>query len=382
MNIRNYMLIAVLLSTGCLSCSGENGGNENQGAGQPGTEQTTTQQHRLANPNATAETQRLYNALWSQFGKKAISGTVASVDWNTREADIVKQWTGKYPAINVFDFINIHASKDVNPKGWIDYSDDTVVRNWAKAGGIVGAMWHWQVRANNGIDYTCTPGTASGETSFDPTCINNVSSADYKQLIHDIDQVAGYLKQMQKRGIPVIWRPLHEAAGNTYEFEGGKAWFWWGIKGADAYKKLWRFLYDRLVNHHKLNNLIWVWNSQMNDHDWYPGDDVVDVVGRDSYYALQYPLMKNFKQLQKEYPSKLITLAECGNGDEVHMSQWSDIWQEGSRWSWFMPWYDYDYDNGNSDTHRFADKQWWQNAFNTGMVLDRDEMKAIIENMK
>lgn len=91
MNIRNYMLIAVLLSTGCLSCSGENGGNENQGAGQPGTEQTTTLQHRLANPNATAETQRLYNALWSQFGKKAISGTVASVDWNTREADIVKQ---------------------------------------------------------------------------------------------------------------------------------------------------------------------------------------------------------------------------------------------------------------------------------------------------
>ena len=120
----------------------------------------------------------------------------------------------------------------------------------------------------------------------------------------------------------------------------------------------------------------------MNDHDWYPVDDVVDIVGRDSYYALQYPLMKNFKQLQKEYPSKLITLAECGNGDEVHMSQWSDIWKEGSRWSWFMPWYDYDYDNGNSDTHKFADKQWWQNAFNTGTVLDRDEMKAIIENMK
>lgn len=382
MNIRNYMLTALLLSTGCMSCSGENGGNENQGTGQPGTEQTTTQQHKLANPNATAEAQRLYKALWSQYGKKTISGTVASVDWNTKEADIVKGWTGRYPAINVFDFINIHASKDVNSKGWLDYSDDTVVRNWAKAGGIVGAMWHWQVRANNGTDYTCTPGKAMNETSFDPTCINNVSSANYKQLIHDIDQVAGYLKQMQKRGIPVIWRPLHEAAGNTYEFDGGKAWFWWGIKGADAYKKLWRFLYDRLVNHHKLNNLIWVWNSQMNDHDWYPGDDVVDIVGRDSYYALQYPLMKNFKQLQNEYPSKLITLAECGNGDEVHMSQWSDIWKEGSRWSWFMPWYDYDYDNGKSDTHRHADKQWWQNAFNTGTVLDRDEMKAIIENMK
>ena len=381
MNIRNSMLIAVLLSTGCLSCSGENGSYDSQTNARPETEQIVML-HKLANPNATTEAQRLYNALWSQYGKKVISGTVASVDWNTKEADIVKGWTGKYPAINVFDFINIYASKDVNPNGWINYSDDSVVRNWAKSGGIVGCMWHWQTRANNGTDYTCTPGTAPGETSFDPTCINDVSSACYKQLVSDIDQVAGYLKQMQKRGIPVLWRPLHEAAGNTYEYEGGKAWFWWGIKGADAYKKLWRFLYDRLVNHHKLNNLIWVWNSQMGDHDWYPGDDVVDVVGRDSYYALQYPLMKNFKQLQKEYPTKLITLAECGNGDEVHMSQWSDIWHEGSRWSWFMPWYDYDYDNGHSDTHKYADKQWWQNAFSTGVVLDRDEMKAIIENTK
>ena len=93
MNIRNYMLTGVLLSTGCMSCSGENGGNENHGSEQPGTEQTTTQEHKLANPNATAEAQRLYKALWSQYGKKTVSGTVASVDWNTKEADIVKGWT-------------------------------------------------------------------------------------------------------------------------------------------------------------------------------------------------------------------------------------------------------------------------------------------------
>ena len=63
MNLRNYMLIAVLLSTGCLSCSGENDSNESHQPGTPGTEQTTIQQHKLANPNATTETQRLYNAL-------------------------------------------------------------------------------------------------------------------------------------------------------------------------------------------------------------------------------------------------------------------------------------------------------------------------------
>ena len=73
------------------------------------------------------------------------------------------------------------------------------------------------------------------------------------------------------------------------------------------------------------------------------GDEFVDIVGRDNYAALQYPLMKEFKLLQKNYPNKMITLAECGSGDEVKMSLLSRIWEQGSRWSWFMTWYDYDY---------------------------------------
>lgn len=357
----------------CLACSAESTGVQSETS-----HDNTSAPPSLVNPNPTAEAKKVYGVLWDLYGKKTVSGVVANVDWNIKEAENVHSWTGKWPALNVFDFINIHASKDVNSKGWLDYSNDRVVRDWWQAGGLVGCMWHWQVRANNGIDYTCSPGTKPGETSFDPACVDNPQSADYKQIVKDIDQVAKYLGKMQKQGIAVIWRPLHEGAGNTYEFDGGKAWFWWGVKGAEAYKKLWRFLYDRLVNYHKLNNLIWVWNSQMGDHDWYPGDDVVDVVGRDNYYALQYPLMKEFKQLQKEYPNKLVTLAECGNGDEVHISPWSKIWQEGSRWSWFMTWYDYDYNAGNSDEHKYAGKDWWTDAFGSGTVVDRDEMKLLI----
>ncbi len=371
MKSRKLLAMMVMLALTCASCAKGNTVTQTD---------HQTESHRLANANATAEARRLYDVLWSLQGKKTVSGVVASVDWNVKEADIVNSWTGRYPAINIFDFININASKDVNPNGWVDYSDDTVVRRWAKAGGIVSCMWHWQMLANNGTDYTCTPGTEATQTSFDPTCIDNPKSDGYKLMLSNIDQVAGYLKKMQKHGIAVLWRPLHEGSGNTYEYEGGTAWFWWGIKGADTYKKLWRFLYDRLVNYHKLNNLIWVWNSQMGDDDWYPGDDVVDVVGRDSYYALQYPLMKEYKALAAKYPSKLIALAECGNGDDVKMSSWSDIWKDGSRWSWFTTWYDYDYDNGKSYIHRFADKQWWQDAFNSGPVLDRDQMKEILND--
>lgn len=362
------LIFTALLPLLCLSCSAEP-------AEAPAATEAT---HQLANANATPQAKKLYSVLWQIYGHKTVSGVVANVDWNIKEAENVHKWTGHWPALNVFDFINLHASKDVNSKGWIDYSDDRVVRQWAKDGGIVGCMWHWQVKANNGSDYTCSPGQKPDETSFDPSCISDPSSADYKQLVSDIDQVAKYLGKMQKQGIAVVWRPLHEAAGNTYEFDGGKAWFWWGSKGPDAYKKLWRFLYDRLVNHHKLNNLIWVWNSQMGDHDWYPGDDVVDVVGRDSYYALQYPLMKEYNQLKAEYPDKLIALAECGNGDEVSMSPWSKIWQQGSRWCWFMTWYDYDYNQGTSDDHKYAGPEWWTDAFQSGVVVDRDEMKQLL----
>ena len=336
-------------------------------------------QHTLCNPAATPEARQVYQALWGIYRQQTLSATVANVDWNIREAENVHEWTGKWPAMNVFDFINIHNSKDVNPAGWIDYSDMTVVEDWWRQGGIVGCMWHWNVPANNGIDYTCTPGTQPGETSFDPAKVDDPSSDEYKRMIRDIDQVAGYLGQMQQAGIPVVWRPLHEASGNIYDFEGGKAWFWWGAAGADAYKKLWRLMYDRMVNHHKLNNLIWVWTSQVGDSTWYPGDEYVDVVGRDNYKALQYPLMKEYNTLAARYPDKIIALAECGNGDEVNMALWSKIWERGSRWCWFMPWYDYHYNAGQSDTHKFAGKDWWLDAFGTGLVLDREAFRQAME---
>ena len=336
-------------------------------------------QHTLCNPAATPEARQVYQALWGIYRQQTLSATVANVDWNIREAENVHEWTGKWPAMNVFDFINIHNSKDVNPAGWIDYSDMTVVEDWWRQGGIVGCMWHWNVPANNGTDYTCTPGTQPGETSFDPAKVDDPSSDEYKRMIRDIDQVAGYLGQMQQAGIPVVWRPLHEASGNIYDFEGGKAWFWWGAAGADAYKKLWRLMYDRMVNHHKLNNLIWVWTSQVGDSTWYPGDEYVDVVGRDNYKALQYPLMKEYNTLAARYPDKIIALAECGNGDEVNMALWSKIWERGSRWCWFMPWYDYHYNAGQSDTHKFAGKDWWLDAFGTGLVLDREAFRQAME---
>ena len=331
--------------------------------------------YQLVNKNATQETQQVFNLLKDYYGTHILTGACCNVDWNTREAENVYKWTGKWPAINLFDFMNIHASKDVNPKGWMDYSDDSVVRQWWKDGGLVSIMWHWQKTANNGADRTCTPGTQPGQTSFDADKMMTPGTDEYKESQKEMKQVAGYLKKLQKAKIPVIFRPYHEAAGNTYEYNGGSAWFWWGAKGAETFKRLWRFTYEYFVNQQQLNNLIWVWTSQTDDHDWYPGDDVVDIVARDSYYALQYPLMKDYRQLSKQYPAKMVTLAECGNGDDVDMAPLQKIWEQGAHFSWFMPWYDASYNDGYETSHQFATEQWWREAVALPYVVTRDQVK-------
>ena len=261
----------------------------------------------------TENAQKLFDVLTSLYGNKIISGTTAVVDWNTKEAEQVYQWTNKYPAINTYDFINIHASKDVNPDGWLDYSDISGVKKWASEGGVVSAMWHWQVKDNAGTGYTCTPGTGDAATSFDASKVYVDGTAENTLAKQQLSQICGYLKKMQDAGIPVIWRPFHEAAGNTYDYDGGKAWFWWGAKGADVYKQLWQWMYNYMVNEQGLHNLIWVWTSQTKDGIWYPGNDYVDIIGRDIYGGEAAQQKSDFDHLTAAYSNTLVALSECGN---------------------------------------------------------------------
>ena len=75
---------------------------------------------QLCNKNATRETQRVFDVLKEYYGTHVISGACCNIDWNIREAENVYKWTGRWPALTMFDFMQIHASKDVNPNGWMD----------------------------------------------------------------------------------------------------------------------------------------------------------------------------------------------------------------------------------------------------------------------
>src|SRR6185312_4748599 len=137
------------------------------------------------------------------------------------------------PAVRGSDFIEYSPSRishGSNPNG-----ETERIIDWAKStGGIPTMMWHW----NAPTDLIDTPGHEwwrgfyTDSTTFDvQAALAAPGSAKYNLLVSDIDAIAVQLQKFEDAGVPVIWRPLHEAQGNMPD---GAAWFWWGAKGPQA----------------------------------------------------------------------------------------------------------------------------------------------------
>lgn len=305
----------------------------------------------------TAEAQRVYDFLQENFETRTISATMANVAWNTENAEQVYQWTGQYPAMNCFDYLHLASS----PSSWIDYSDITPVKEWWDNGGIVLAMWHWNVPKTEGDTDTNNYTSTLSETAFNMDNAFTEGTWEYRTVQADLEKMAGYLKLLHNANIPVIWRPLHEAAGG---------WFWWG-KNADSFKKLWIQMFD-YFKAQGLNNLIWVWTSETGDADWYPGDAYVDIIGRDLYGNDAADCASQYQTLINDFGNKMITLSECGYSEytDSTVGLLSEQWNAGARWLWFMPWYDSD----NSTTPH-ADQTWWEDAMSQDYVIKRGEFR-------
>ncbi len=305
----------------------------------------------LVTPQPSLQALKLYNFLKQNFGTNVISGTMANHSTNITEAIWVHDNTGKWPALTTFDFID-----HTNPnQSWIQYAAPfALAQDWWNNNGIVGLIWHWRdPLTKSGPFYTA-------DTNFDVSKVSDPSSVEYKAMIADIDVIAGYLKQFKDAGIPVIWRPLHEAAGG---------WFWWGAKGPAACKTLWKIMYNRLVTIHELNNLIWVWTSNTSGSaiDWYPGDEYVDIIGMDIYpgnnqHGSQFAEFNKVRYIFGN--KKIIALSECGSVPDPALMK-----TNGDMWSWFMPWNN---EYTESDTHNGV--AWWKKIFSYDFVITRDQM--------
>lgn len=297
----------------------------------------------LVSPEPTDEAKRLYQFLYDNYRKKIISGVS-----NVEEASWLKTNTGKSPALIGLDYLFLD-------RGYEDWYDEnlpfTQGKAWDAKNGIVNFHWHWRDPSR------VTEEFYTDKTNFDISKIFDETSTEYKAMMNDIDYISGELKRFQDNKIPVIWRPLHEAAGG---------WFWWGAKGAAPCKKLWQLMFDRMVNKNGLHNLIWVWTREPNDDAWYPGDEYVDIVGRDIYRDGDHSSqILEFNDMTSRYGGKkMITISESGSFPDV-----DNLIKDEAGWSWFMPW------NGKYTRDSYYNSlDLWKKMFASDYVITLDEM--------
>lgn len=276
--------------------------------------------------NTNPATQKVFDYLRENYGTNMLAGQQMFA-LQSHEDTLYYAVTGDLPAIKGFDMI--YATTD--EIGETNQQVDMAIDWWKESGGLVAFAWHWNVPKD--ID------NPDGGKAFYADEISNFSyinavtpgTAEYKQVIHDIDLVAIQLQKLEAAGVPVIWRPLHEASGS---------WFWWGkINGdtvkAECYQKLWYMIYDRLENYHKLTNLIWLWNGQNKFMSVSP--NTYDIGGTDIYptsldHSSQVGGYNSLADITDS--SKMLTLSECGYIPDITECQ-----NDKAMWLYYMPWY-------------------------------------------
>lgn len=311
---------------------------------------------------ANGPTRQLYRYLRDKvWGQKVLSGCQARWDYNITDAEGIKDRSGRYPAINIFDFQHFR-QRNLNYMG-------PTAKNWHKEGGIVGFIWHWSVPVSPDLSskdgyafYSPTGAQGRPGTLFSPRRALQNGTPEQRIINENLDTIVNYLLYYQQQGIPILWRPFHEAAGNTNR--GGKAWFWWGNDGAEAFKQLYLYT-QRYLMEHGVHNLIYIWTSELDDDDWYPGDEYVDIIARDQYHIpSQHDSFKEqFDLLRRKYPSKMLALAEC---DCVPSAEAME--KDNAKWLFVAPW------TTPFVFSRQNDDAFWKKFHSETLILTRDEV--------
>lgn len=344
----------------------------------------------LTDSNATSETKALMKYLKSVYGNHILSGQQEiygggmNGDGNMeKEFDWLLENTGKLPAIRGFDMMNY------NPLyGWEDGTTERLIDWVTKKGGIATVCWHINVPIDfknytlgDEVDWKdCTyKNYQSSNGTFDTSKAVVEGTKEYEYFMAAVDDLAEQLLLCQEAGAPIIFRPLHEAQGNEGNYGDGTAWFWWGDRGAEVYKELWKLLYTTLTEKYELHNLIWEFNSYnyANSPTWYPGDDYVDIVAYDKYNVENNrddglssgpnvsAISRIFNYLYNLVDGgKMLAISECDTVPTVE-----NMTVEDAGWLYFCPWYG-DY----LMSERYQDPEILSEIYNSDYCITLDEL--------
>jgi mannan endo-1,4-beta-mannosidase len=306
-----------------------------------------TEQPQPAAPQASAEAQKVLAYLKSIQGEKMLAGHhVMYGRLKDRDLRYLVETTDKHPALIEFEG-GIFARKY--------HEDYTAIQKqlvqdaiaYWQDGGLIAICWHW----GNPLEPRNTyPNT---KIKFDIEAAFKEGTPEHEAMMKDLDVTAEMLKELRDAHVPVLWRPLHEICGG---------WFWWSMQGQENAEKLWRFIYTYYTEHHKLNNLLWVYSfSHDMRTDWFPGLEYMDVVGVDIYREGQQGRHENFDKMASVAGAKPIALSECDIIPDPDKMK-----EQGFLWSWFTTWH--------GRWMRKNDPTTLKHIYNHELVLTRDEL--------
>ena len=286
-------------------------------------------------PQASPEVRALLEVLYAISGQHTLTGQHNYPNTKSRNSEFAAKYIGKTPAIFSTDWGHAKAGDSDSYLARPDIVQEAIRQH--QLGSLVTICWH------------AVPPTADEPVTFrqlpnsDPKALSSVSgkllddqfkdvltpgTALYQKWCAQVDAVAVFLKQLQDAHVPVLWRPYHEMNGD---------WFWWGGRtGEYSTMALYRQLFDRLVNHHHLNNLIWVWSMDriskpgMEHAKFFPGIDYVDVLALDVYgndFAQSY-----YDSLVALSGGKPVTLGEVGSPPTP------EILRQQPKWVYYVTW--------------------------------------------
>lgn len=320
----------------------------------------------LSNKSSDEAAAKLYKYLCELYGEAVLTAQQCTQGSNA-EIEAVATLTGRYPAVRFGDLMGYSSG--------VDTKDIELAIGYAKSGGLVGYVWNWM---QNGSCYAEKSGfsLSSAVTEHDCAHLSRQKldelhggggiSDECIALIDGIDAVAVQLKRLSDEGIPVIFRPLPEAANGD---------FWWS-EDIDSYLWLYRLIYTRLTEYHMLGNLIWVWNGQ--SPDWYVGDEFCDIISLDIYdYSHgSWDNQSHINPMLRMYgvsQSKPIALSECNvlpgpAGIVKDCAYWlyAGVWSGGFAAD----------ENGSASLEYMSEAEWIM-FYNCSHTLARDEIISI-----
>jgi mannan endo-1,4-beta-mannosidase len=258
----------------------------------------------------------------------------------------IQQTTGKVPGLWSGDFLFQQDNIAHRPAMIAEAS-----KQWAE-GALVNLMWH-----------ACPP-TQGEPCGWEGGVTSHLTDEEWEKLITDgtplnrtwkarLDDIAGFLGQLQAQGVGVMFRPFHEM---------NQGMFWWGGRpGERGTRRLYQLTHDYLTIEKGLGELVWIWDVQDLSWDFAEYDpgarnwDVfaLDVYG-DGFTDAKYQAML---EIAGDRP---IAIGEC-----ARLPMASELAAQ-PRWTFFMAWAELVYES-NSDEEI-------NSVYGAPAVLTRDEL--------